>query len=204
MKCSDCRKYKTRECEANPTGADWDSAESYSCFELKGDTSSDIPATNNQTQIDRQKIYEEEKARAEAQERIRKEQAAESGKKIGKGCLIIAAIVVVLVIAIAIPIATCDTESSQVDLNASVSYNDGQFTITNNDNFDWYDVKFTLNSDYELRHPVIAARTTYTVGSMQFAKSDGTMFNPFTMKPLTMSIYCDTPDGKYGWWFGEW
>jgi hypothetical protein len=34
MKCSDCARYKTRECYANPRGEDWDMAESYSCFEV--------------------------------------------------------------------------------------------------------------------------------------------------------------------------
>ena len=36
MKCSDCASYKTKECWANPAGNDWDNAESYSCFTLKG------------------------------------------------------------------------------------------------------------------------------------------------------------------------
>ena len=48
------------------------------------------------------------------------------------------------------------------------------------------------------------ANTTYTVGAMQFAKRDGTMFNPFTMKPLRMSISAENSQGKQGWWFGEW
>ena len=202
MRCSDCRRYKTEDCLANPAGENWVSAESYSCFTPKGNLS--VDAEHAENQIDRKKIYEKEKVRAEAQDRIKKEQAVESGKKIGKGCLVIAGIVFVLAVVITILIATCDTESSQVDLNASVSYNDGQFTINNNDSFDWYNVKITLNSDYKLQHPLITARTTYTVGSMQFAKNDGTMFNPFTMRPLRMSISCDTPDEKRGWWFGEW
>jgi len=91
---------------------DWDSAENYSCFTPKGDTPIDIPT------VDRQKIYEEEKARADAQERIRKEQATESGKKIGKGCLVVAAILVVLAIIIGIIaiVAAPEEQPSQIQL----------------------------------------------------------------------------------------
>jgi len=182
-------------------------AESYSCFSpFSGSSQSTEPSadTGDTSKVDTQRIYEEERVRAAAQERIQKEQAAESGKKLGKGCLIIAAIIAAFVIIIAIAIATCETEDTTVDLNVSVSYDKGQFTIRNNDVFDWHNVKFTLNSDYELRHPLIQANGTYTVGCMQFAKDDGTMFNPFTTRPLDMSISCDTPDGKRGWWFGGW
>ncbi|MFC1871293.1 hypothetical protein ACFLYF_02685 [Chloroflexota bacterium] len=32
MKCSNCARYKTKECYANPRGDDWDLAENYTCF----------------------------------------------------------------------------------------------------------------------------------------------------------------------------
>ncbi len=44
---------------------------------------------------------------------------------------------------------------------------------------------------------------TYTVGVMQFAKGDGTRFNPFTTKPQKFTIWCDTPRGN-GFWGGGW
>lgn len=121
---------------------------------------------------------------------------------------------VVIVILMAVGIGTCvagesDTsDTAEITLNAEVTYDDGQFIITNNDNFAWTNVKFDLNSEtWSSGYTYHADRlepTTYTVGSMQFAKSDGTMFNPFTQKPLQMSIHCKTPDGKDGWWFGGW
>jgi len=100
-------------------------------------------------------------------------------------------------------------ESTQVDLNASIRFDGSQFTITNNDSFNWIDVKFELNSaglssGFILKYPLIEAGTTYTVGAMQFAKPDGTRFNPFLMKPQKMSVSCKTPDGKDGWYFAEW
>ncbi len=40
MRCSDCRRYKTNECYANPIAEDWDGAESYSCFVPRAEQSS--------------------------------------------------------------------------------------------------------------------------------------------------------------------
>ena len=135
-----------------------------------------------------------------------------SPKQFAIGC----GVLLVIVILIAVGIGTCsgdsettESETTEVDLNAKVVYDDGQFAITNNDDFAWTDVDFDLNyetwsSGYTYHANRLAANNTYTVGSMQFAKSDGTRFNPFTQKPLKMSIHCKTPDGKDGWWFGSW
>jgi len=51
-------------------------------------------------------------------------------------------VVLVIVILLAVGIGTClggseDSETTEVDLNAEVVYDDGQFTITNNDDFTW-------------------------------------------------------------------
>ena len=99
---------------------------------------------------------------------------------------------------------TCFTGTEELTLSARVSFDGEQFTITNQDSFDWQQVTFYLNSDYELYAPVIEANTTYTVGAMQFTKRDGTMFNPFTMKPLHMSVAGKNSEGVQGWWHGGW
>jgi hypothetical protein len=80
--------------------------------------------------------------------------------------------------------------------------------IENKDSFDWTNVKLEVNSKtfssgYILKVGRMAAGETYTVGVMQFAKSDGEKFNPFTHKPLNLSIWCDTPRGK-GFYYGGW
>ena len=100
------------------------------------------------------------------------------------------------------------SSSSIVDLNASVSFSGSQFVIVNNDSFDWTNVKLEINpktfsSGYVLKTDRMSAGETYTVGAMQFAKSDGEKFNPFTHKALKFSIWCDTPKGN-GSYYGSW
>jgi len=99
-------------------------------------------------------------------------------------------------------------QSSTVDLNASVRFTGSQFVIENKDSFDWTNVKLEVNSKtfssgYILRVGRMTAGETYTVGAMQFAKSGGEKFNPFTHKALNFSIWCDTPSGK-GFYYGGW
>ena len=98
--------------------------------------------------------------------------------------------------------------SSIADLNATVIFNGTQFVIANRDSFDWTNVKLEINSKtfssgYTLRTSIIEAGETYTVGAMQFAKSDGERFNPFTHKATNLSVWCDTPKGK-GFYYGTW
>ncbi len=118
------------------------------------------------------------------------------------------------VILIAVGIGTClgNTESpvAEVDINPSIRFDGSQFTITNHNTYDWTDVTFELNapgvftSGYKYHASRIAASTTYTLGALQFAKSDGTRFNPYTTKPTTISINCKTPSGATGSWSGGW
>jgi hypothetical protein len=99
-------------------------------------------------------------------------------------------------------------EPENSTLSAAVRFTGTQFVITNNDAFNWSNCKLEINSGivrggYELRAPLVAARSTSTIGASQFAKSDGERFNPFSMKPNSFSIACDTPRGR-GYSFGEW
>tara|TARA_B100000315_G_scaffold249235_1_gene280147 strand:- start:69 stop:380 length:312 start_codon:yes stop_codon:yes gene_type:complete len=96
----------------------------------------------------------------------------------------------------------CGESESVVDLKARINYRDGQFTITNNDTFDWINVKFEINKEYTIRVDRINAGEVYTVGSMQFTKSDGAKFNPFTHSPHDFFIWAKTREGKRGMWLG--
>jgi hypothetical protein len=94
-----------------------------------------------------------------------------------------------------------EEESLVVDLNASVDFDGTQFIIANADKYDWTNVRIKvnaglLNNGYYLDTYTLKAGSVYTVGSMQFAKSDGTRFNPFQMKPRKVEISCDTPKGS--------
>ena len=101
-----------------------------------------------------------------------------------------------------------NNSAKTIEIHASVRFTGAQFVITNNDNFDWTNVKFEVNSGflgggYVLETPIIAAQNTYTVGALQFAKDDGTRLNPFAVKPQNIFISCETPQGK-AFYSGGW
>lgn len=75
-----------------------------------------------------------------------------------------------------------------VELHASIAFTGTQFEITNDDTFDWLDVRLEINDGYQLNASRIDAGRTYTVGAMQFANGDGLRFNPITMKPQRFRI----------------
>lgn len=87
---------------------------------------------------------------------------------------------------------------------ASVDFTGTQFVVININDFDWTNVKLRVNGKYIFKTQRIKTYESYTVGAMLFTKSsDGTRFNPLTMKPLRFNISCDTPEGR-GYWQGEW
>ena len=97
------------------------------------------------------------------------------------------------------------SSASIVDLNTNVIFTGAQFIIQNNDPFDWRNVELKVNSKsgYILKVGRMVKGERYSVGAMQFTKSDGGKFNPFTHKPLNISIWCDTPKGR-GFYYGKW
>lgn len=100
-----------------------------------------------------------------------------------------------------------ETQPSIINLNASVRFTGTQFIIENDDNFDWLNVKMEVNgsflkSGFILETYRMEAGETYTVGALQFAKKDGTRFNPITYKPQKFDISCNTPKGEDG--FLDW
>lgn len=97
--------------------------------------------------------------------------------------------------------------SGYISLGGSVSFRDGQFIISNGDRFAWSDCELEVNpgvfsGGYSLEARQIAAQSVYSVGAMQFTKN-GERFNPFTHKPESFSIFCDTRHGR-GSYHGEW
>jgi hypothetical protein len=153
------------------------------------------------TPEEKSRIYQEERAKVEAQEKAKNEIAAENTKKGCMGCLVLIGIIIVLSIIFG---SSCNNSSSnsttkEITLNGSVRFTGTQFVITNNDNFDWENVKMSLNpgwTSYRLETSIMKAGETYTVGAAQFCKDDGERFNPFTHKPKEFLIRADTPDGE--------
>ena len=86
-------------------------------------------------------------------------------------------------------------------LTADVRYSPTKFIITNQDGFDWTSVELEINSvglksGYILKVGRISAGQTCTVQKVEFAKPDGTRFNPIAVKALNFSVLADTPNGK--------
>jgi hypothetical protein len=107
-----------------------------------------------------------------------------------------------------------DQESEPRDIQATVSFDGEQFIITNLEDEPWINVRFEVNpgllsSGYTLKVHRIEAKTTYTVGAMQFVNAKGERFNPFTHKPQSFHIldfgttwpeqYDVEGMGMYGW-----
>jgi hypothetical protein len=73
----------------------------------------------------------------------------------------------------------------------------------------WRNITVTLNPSgllrrgYDLKVDELKPGQQMSVGAMQFAKSDGTRFNPFQMKPMALHISA-TVDGKQGFYGGTW
>lgn len=91
-------------------------------------------------------------------------------------------------------------------LEASVRFTGTQFIVSNLGADGWSNVTISINpgllgGGFELRVPSIDARSTYTVGGLQFADDKGTRFNPLTMKPQTMTII-GTAGGDVRAWSG--
>lgn len=91
-----------------------------------------------------------------------------------------------------------------VDLKASVQFSGTQFTVKNvSTDQTWTDVECTLNDDFEFRVSRLGPGEQFTVGAMQFAKSDGTRFNPLQMKALKMMVAAKL-NGRLAFYQGRW
>ena len=160
------------------------------------------------------KNIKEEKMQAEI-EAFQAEKAniekEEKTSPLGAGCLVFLILFIIVYFIMFNPFSSQkeETQPSYISLNASVEHTGTQFIIKNNDNFDWLNVKMEVNgrflsSGFILKTDRMEAGGTYTVGALQFAKKDGTRFNPVTYKPQKFDIDCDTPKGEKAFWTGSW
>lgn len=91
--------------------------------------------------------------------------------------------------------------TSRMDFRAKVNFTGTKFVITNVDDTDCEGAKLEINSKYTLEGYTLRSGKTYEVGALQFAKSDGTRFQPFEIKPKDFYIYCsgDNELGGAAW-----
>ncbi len=94
-----------------------------------------------------------------------------------------------------------------LDVEASVNIKGAQFDVTNESDFDWENITFSLNKDglssgYSISHESLKQWETYIVNITEFADSDGVRFNLSTMKPLRFSIDVHNSLGQSGTYSG--
>jgi hypothetical protein len=103
-----------------------------------------------------------------------------------------------------LPTAVSNNESpapkTQTTFVASVNFTGTQFVVSNLDSNVCENAKMQVNSDYELNGYTLESGlnsvsksgdvTVYKVGAGQFAKKDGTRFNPYSTKPQNFFIEC--------------
>lgn len=122
----------------------------------------------------------------------------------------IAVVAVLLVIVLAAMFSSPDQPADEsITLTATVNFDGARFIVTNASKTQrWTDTTLAVNSrlfggGYELNVGDVAPLGTVTAGAMQFAKPDGTRFNPIQMKPQTLNISAIV-DGKRGFYYGGW
>lgn len=159
---------------------------------------------NALTENDKKRIEAEEKYRAKVRKGL-SEAPKQKPKGCGKGCLTLIIVFIVLgtigsiIPPLLIKMAGKSTPPpvTQRDFKASVKFTGTQFVITNLDNLDCQNAEMKVNSDYIYgeREYTLYSGDTYEVEAYQFAKSDGTQFNPefkdiFEIKPKNYYILC--------------
>ncbi len=108
-----------------------------------------------------------------------------------------------LVFALLLLLTSCNFEDSTVDLNANISKSETQLLISNNDVFDYKNCKIKINEDYIYKMHSLRSKEKAEVGLLNFYDSDGNKFNPFLKKIMSVSIWCDLPNEKNGFMYGE-
>jgi hypothetical protein len=106
------------------------------------------------------------------------------------------------------PGSSTSSTAPDPELPAKVSFTGTQFVVTNEGSAQWTDTKADVNggilSDgFTLQIGTVEPGAKLTVGAMQFAKSDGTRFNPFQMKPQKF-VLTATMNGKLAVYVGGW
>ncbi len=103
-----------------------------------------------------------------------------------------------LVILAAAILTACGSKEFKT-VKADVSRSAAGLVVEIKDDFDWHNIKFTLNDDWEFSTAEMTSGTKYTVRYAQFTDGDGAMFNSNTHVAKEIKIECDE-----GMLFGDW
>jgi hypothetical protein len=110
------------------------------------------------------------------------------------------------------------TQISPDGLRAFVKFTGAQIIIINNDDFDWTNVHFAVravpvfepaSSESPLTSPIahtwprIRARGVHTISAFQPVESTSPEGKTPIMRPVSLEIWCDTPQGR-NFWAGRW
>lgn len=115
------------------------------------------------------------------------------------GCLtVIALFVFGLIISVVSPSkprpdAAATSAPARARIEATAQFTGTQFKVMNTGAVAWTDTAFEINGGlieggYSLRVGDVKAGETVTAGALQFAKPDGTRFNPILVKPQKLQI----------------
>jgi hypothetical protein len=94
-----------------------------------------------------------------------------------------------------------EPSSTWTDLHGTVAFKDGLVMVRNDDAFPWNATVIVLNPDehfdgYSVSVAGIPAGQGVSCGIANFAKADGTRFDPYVRKLLRVYIHARTPQGE--------
>lgn len=145
---------------------------------------------------ERARIYQEEKARLDAQKQIQQKE----NEKVLKGCLwVVVGCFALAAIGILFSSNDESTETTTIQLNARVYRTITQIEVTNNDAYTWTDIRLRLNpgitSAYVYKLSMLKAGETIKIGYLNFVNSDGERFNPLKWQAKELHIIAETEKG---------
>ena len=99
--------------------------------------------------------------------------------------------------------------SAPLTIKTSNGYTGNNFYVTNENNFDWQNITFSINdvgisSGYYFYHDELKQGKSLNIGLTEFTKIDGTRFNISNTKPLTFKIEVYNSLGQSGIYYGTW
>jgi hypothetical protein len=112
---------------------------------------------------------------------------------------ILAIVAFILIVGAAVSIGTW--VNTYHNLNAAVRFDGNRFVIQNNDNFSWLETRLLLNTDYKFNTSSILSHSEFALEPSQFAKDDGTKYDPASSSPVDFYIVARISDSQWSSWF---